>query len=188
MQYDTRHPVLLPKTHWFTQLVIRDSHQKTLHGGVAETLVNIHRVFWIPKVRQAIKTCIRRCTICVRYDSRLLRYPGPPPLSDSRVQETKSFQVVGVDFTGAIQLRSLSKEVTADLMKVYVCLFTCATTRAVHLELVTDMTASVFLRAFRRFAGRSSCPRLIISDSFRGISKTVLRVIRSTTVFRKTAM
>ena len=50
-------------------------------------------------------------------------------------------------------------------MKVYVCLFTCATTRAVHLELVTDMTASAFLRAFRRFAGRRSYPRLIISDN-----------------------
>lgn len=49
LQYDTRHPVLLPIKHWFTQLVIRDAHQKKLHGGVAETLVNIRRDFWIPK-------------------------------------------------------------------------------------------------------------------------------------------
>lgn len=51
-----------------------------------------------------------------------------------------------------------------DPVKVYVCLFTCATTRAVHLELVEDMSARAFLRAFRRFASRRSCPRLIISD------------------------
>lgn len=85
----------------------------------------------------------------------------------TRLESTrnKTFSSYGSGFTGAIRLRTPCKEVTSDLMKVYVCLFTCATTIAVHLELVTDMTTNAFLRAFIRFAGRRSYPRLVISDN-----------------------
>ena len=49
--------------------------------------------------------------------------------------------------------------------KVYVCLFTCASTRAIHLEVVTDLTEVTFLQGFRRFAARRSLPQLVISDN-----------------------
>jgi len=47
-------------------------------------------------------------------------------------------------------------------VKVYVCLFTCATSRAVHLEVVEDLSTETFLLAFRRFTGQ---PQLMISDN-----------------------
>jgi len=50
-------------------------------------------------------------------------------------------------------------------VKVYICLFTCATSRAVHLEVVGDLSTETFLLAFRRFAGRRSKPKLMISDN-----------------------
>ena len=46
-----------------------------------------------------------------------------------------------------------------------VCLFTCAVTRAVHLEIVTDLSTETFLQAFRRFSSRKSLPRTVISDN-----------------------
>ena len=49
--------------------------------------------------------------------------------------------------------------------KVYICLFTCATTRAVHLETVTDLTTETFLLALRKFASRKSLPQNIVSDN-----------------------
>ena len=49
--------------------------------------------------------------------------------------------------------------------KVYICFFTCATTRAIHLEVVEDLTVEAFLLAFRRFASRKSLPRKLISDN-----------------------
>ena len=49
--------------------------------------------------------------------------------------------------------------------KVYICLFTCAVSRAVHLEIVTDLTVECFLQAFRRFSSRRSLPRLVLSDN-----------------------
>ena len=75
--------------------------------------------------------------------------PEPPPLVKSRVSQTDPFQVTGVDFTGALFVRTPSGE-----SKVYICLFTCAVSHAIHLEIVTDLTVESFLYAFHRFVGR----------------------------------
>ena len=50
-------------------------------------------------------------------------------------------------------------------MKVYLCLFTCASTRALHLEIVPNLTTQSFMMAFRRFASRRSLPKTLISDN-----------------------
>jgi len=68
--------------------------------------------------------------------------------------------VTGVDFTGALYVRGSQGEI-----KVYVCLFTCAVTRAVHLEVVADLSVETFLLALRRFSGRRSTPKVMISDN-----------------------
>ena len=65
------------------------------------------------------------------------------------------FEVTGIDFTGALIVRGEQES------KVYICLFTCTVTRAVHLELVTDLTVECFLQAFRCFSSRKSLPHLI---------------------------
>ena len=49
--------------------------------------------------------------------------------------------------------------------KCYVCLFTCAVTRAVHLEVISDLTERSFLQAFRRFTSRKSLPYHMLSDN-----------------------
>ena len=49
--------------------------------------------------------------------------------------------------------------------KFYICLFTCATSHAIHLEVVTDLTVETFLLAFRRFTGHSSLPQIVMSDN-----------------------
>ena len=53
----------------------------------------------------------------------------------------------------------------ANQKKVSICLFTCITVRAVHLEMVEDMTAEHFLEGFRRFIARTGKPNKIISDN-----------------------
>ena len=69
-----------------------------------------------------------------------------------------------------------------DTSKSYVCLFTCAATRAVHLELVTSLSVETFICAFRRFCARRGLPALIITDNaktFKSASKEVKRLLRS---------
>ena len=51
------------------------------------------------------------------------------------------------------------------MRKVYIALFSCCVTRAIHLELVEDLSAEAFRRALRRFAARRGMPTLIVSDN-----------------------
>ena len=68
--------------------------------------------------------------------------------------------MTGVDFAGPLYVQSDNGET-----KSYVCLFTCAVSRAVHLEIVPDLTESSFLQAFCRFSSRKSLPLVMISDN-----------------------
>ena len=69
-------------------------------------------------------------------------------------------QSPGVDFTGPLYVRSERGKT-----KCYICLFSCAVTRAVLLEVVSDLTERSFLQAFRRFTSRKSLPYHMLSDN-----------------------
>ncbi|XP_070546571.1 uncharacterized protein [Ptychodera flava] len=98
-----------------------------------------------------------------------------------RVTDHPAFTVTGVDFTGELYVKSeISKET-----KRYVCLFTCATTRGVHLELVENMSTGAFLRAFRRFAARRSLPHRMLSDNastYHAAAKEIHEIMNSPSV------
>ena len=161
LPFEAKHPILLPKMGHFTKLIINEAHQITLHGGLGDTLSQVRKHYWIPKGRQAIKASLKECNICRRYEARPVHYPGPPNLPQERVTLTRPFEVTGVDYTGAMTITG-----EADVpKKVYICLFTCASTRAVHLEVAEDLSSETFLQLFRTFAARRSCPRIIISDN-----------------------
>ena len=83
-----------------------------------------------------------------------------PPLPKSRIQQAERFTVTGVDFTGTLYICEAGVQ-----RKVYICLFTYATTWAVHLEVFTNWSVQTFLLAYRRFAARKSAPQQMISDN-----------------------
>ena len=49
--------------------------------------------------------------------------------------------------------------------KRWIALFTCASTRGVHLEIVNDQSTEEFLMAFARFSGRRGKPLHLYSDN-----------------------
>ena len=96
--------------------------------------------------------------MCKKTSGRLYSTPDPPPLVKSQVSQADPFQeVTGVDFTGALYVQT-----PGDESKACICLFKCAVSRALHLEIITDLTVDSFLQAFRKFVGRSSLPQLLI--------------------------
>ena len=153
-------PYLLPSKHPFTTLIVYAAHVKLYHSGVGNTVTALRQSYWIPTARQYVKSLLHRCVICRKHSGKSYTAPDPAPLPKVRMQDTRPFSVTGVDFTGALYVYHRGEE-----SKVYICLFTCATSRAIHLEVVTDLSAETFLLAFRRFAGRRSTPQLMISDN-----------------------
>ena len=82
------------------------------------------------------------------------------------------FSFTGVDYIGPLFLRNGDK--------IWICLFTCCVVRAVHLELVPDLTAEVFILCLRRFTDRRGIPCKIVSDNsktFRSASKMVTSLL-----------
>lgn len=91
--------------------------------------------------------------------------------------DSHPFTVTGVDFSGAIFVKTPRGQ-----EKVYICLFTCANTRAVHLEVVSSLTVPSFIAALRRFASRKSLPQVIISDNastYQSAAEELTRLFRS---------
>ncbi|GBL99065.1 hypothetical protein AVEN_227563-1 [Araneus ventricosus] len=84
---------------------------------------------------------------------------NPPalPLPGDRVQDTSVFQITGIDYAGPILLR--------EYQKAWICLFTCAVYRCVHLEMVTSLTTDTFLQAFHHFVARHGKPSIIYTDN-----------------------
>ena len=106
--------------------------------------------------------------------------PDPPPLPTWRLEDSPPFTVTGVDFTGALHVRISFRET-----KAYVCLFTCANTRAIHLEVVEDLSEETFLKAFRRFVSHRSLPRKMVSDNattYLSSAEELKRLLDSVTV------
>ena len=69
-----------------------------------------------------------------------------------------------MDFAGPMYVRDIFAK-GGGMNKVYIGLFTCATSRAVHLGLVPSLTAESFIKALARFTGRRGTPTLIVSDN-----------------------
>jgi transposase InsO family protein len=153
-------PILLPKKDHVTTLFIRDFHAHQLHAGVSSTLTALRQRFWVPAGRYHVKRVVNKCVTCKKVSGFPFQAPASPPLTSLRLQESRPFAVTGVDFTGELYVRNSKNE-----SKVYICLFTCAATRAVHLEVVSDLSVGTFLLAVRRFASRQSLPDVMISDN-----------------------
>ena len=95
--------------------------------------------------------------------------PEMPPLPRERVASSAPFEFTGVDYFGPLYVKHFvqipGKDTEVVSKKVWVCLFTCLTMRAIHLELVKDMTAEEFILCLRRFMARRGVPRQMISDN-----------------------
>ena len=85
---------------------------------------------------------------------------------------------MGTDFAGPLFAQTSSSSEGGN-EKCYVCLFTCASTRTVYLELTRNITVDSFLLAFRRFTSRRGLPATLITDNaktFRGPSKEIVKI------------
>lgn len=116
-----------------------------MHGRTASTSDKIMSRFWIPKDSQLVMNVIKNCKICKKYLSRPAdRITAQFP--NGRVNESPRFSVFCLDFAG----RHLSKKCQGNTKILHMVIFTCGGSRALHLALVSDMTTSFFLLAFRR--------------------------------------
>ena len=160
MSDSCKYPILLPHANSLTRLIIANAHKVSLHSGVNHVLNFLREKWWIVRGRQSVKSVIRKCVQCLKVQGKPFPPQTDPPLPAERVNQSKPFQVSGVDYTGALLVKD--HNVTS---KAYIVLFTCAVTRAIHLEVVYSLSEEDFLRAFIKFSSRRSMPQIMYSDN-----------------------
>ncbi|XP_053395601.1 uncharacterized protein LOC128555857 [Mercenaria mercenaria] len=167
----TRYPMLLPRKERFTHLLVKNVHKIMHHCGVSQTLSEIRHRFWIPRGRATIRTILKLSTVCKRMEGGPYKLSQMAPLPKERVSESTPFSYVGLDYLGPLYIKE-----NKESKKVWVCLFTCLVTRAVHLEIVRDMSASTFLLCLKKIIATRGTPKEIVSDNatqFRLSSETI---------------
>ncbi|XP_060516106.1 uncharacterized protein LOC132695675 [Cylas formicarius] len=152
LSFDAKHPLLLPRDHRFTELVIEKFHKENCHPGPQSLLYQISQQFWILSARRAIRHTLSQCYRCFRVQPSCVQ-PFMADLPPVRVSQVKPFAHTGVDFAGPISI-TLARRRGAKTQKAYICLFVCMATKAIHLELASELSSDAFLAAFRRFVAR----------------------------------
>ena len=88
---ETIHPILLPRDHHITILIIQDCHERVMHNGTKETLLQLRSCFWVIKGRQLVKKLIQKCVICKKIPGQSYASPATGQLPEFRVREEHAF-------------------------------------------------------------------------------------------------
>ena len=160
---EQKHPIILHHSDRLPKLIARQVHVSNMHVGPRALLAILSLQYHIVGFKQLVKGISNRCVSCqkayARTNSQVLGQ-----LLASRVTPTSPFHHTGADFAGPLMVkRGFTRNRT--LVKTYVCVFVCMVTKAVHLEMVTDLTSEAFLAALRRFIGRRGCPETLATDN-----------------------
>lgn len=177
---DAKHPAIIPRDSAFAALIVRDAHQRTLHGGTQATLATLRQRYWVIGGRNAVGTIVRRCVRCARFRA-VTAQEMMGQLPRSRVSPSRPFLNTGVDYAGPFELKTFRGRAGRPY-KGFLVVFVCFSTSAVHLEMATDYSTQGFLAAFKRFTGRRGICRTLTSDcgtNFVGADAELRRLFRS---------
>ncbi len=150
-------PIILPRKHYASALIVKHYHEISGHAGREHTIAEVRQRFWIPGIRTLARRVIKQCRRC----RRLFSFPSQQRMADLPQERVATdeppFTNVGVDCFGPFMTKLGRKT-----YKRYGCIFTCLTSRAIHLELLDSMDTSSFLNALQRFMSRRGYPKTII--------------------------
>jgi hypothetical protein len=160
LQFDTKHQIVLPKHHHFTWALLRSLHEQHGHVGQQGLLSIVRQSYWPIRAKDAIKRITQKCVWCFRHKPKAAdQYMGDLPAHRSTI--CFPFWNTGVDFAGPLQLKMTRRTTT----KAYIAIFVCMATKAVHVELVSELSTNAFLAALTRFISRRGHCKSIYCDN-----------------------
>ena len=166
---ESKRPIILPKKHPLTNLVVYWYHQRLNHINVNTTINEIRQRFWVPAIRMVVNRVQGQCCWCKLKRAK----PGQPimgPLPVDRLTPyVRPFSYTGLDYIGPIEVT-----IRRQREKRWIALFTCLSIRAVHLEVAANLSSDACLMCIKNFVNRRGVPVQIRSDNgtnFVGLSK-----------------
>lgn len=163
LTYDEKFPIVLPHDHAISELIVSWAHCHNLHAPQTALLAFVRQQFWPIKGKVIVNKVVRECIRCCRCKPVSLAQIMAD-LPEDRVSEVKRpFLVTAVDFAGpfVVHYKGRGSRTT----KVYVAVYVCFSTKAVHLDVVENLSTEAFLDSLRRFVGRRGVPAKLYSDN-----------------------
>ena len=151
LEYGEKHPALLPRSHHVADLVVRHYHNQVHHQGRQITHGAIRQAgYWLIGGHRAVARELSKCVVCKKLrgpflDQRMADLPA------DRTEVAPPFTNVGFDVFGPWMVRSRKTHAGAANSKRWGVVFTCLSSRAVHVEVLESMDTSSFICALRRF-------------------------------------
>ncbi|XP_062541814.1 uncharacterized protein LOC134209800 [Armigeres subalbatus] len=168
LPFENRHPIILPDKDPVIRLLIRQMHVEQLHVGQTGLMNAMRQRYWLLNARSTIRMVTRKCVKCFRVNpTSTSQLMGNLPAA--RVVPSPPFAVTGVDYAEPFLIKQGVRRPA--LIKAYAAVYVCMTTKAVHLEAVSDLSTDAFLASLKRFIGRRGMVQQLHSDNatnFRG--------------------
>nr|XP_049699548.1 uncharacterized protein LOC126055245 isoform X2 [Helicoverpa armigera] len=161
--FNIKHPILIASKHIICKLLFDMYHLRLLHPGPQLLLTTIRHHYYPIGGKSLAKRVTHQCVKCCKIKASTVQ-PIMGNLPEQRLHLEFPFLDSGVDYAGPIMIAD-RKGRGCRLIKCFICVFVCLATRAVHLELVSDLTKEAFLAAMNRFIARRGKPRNIFSDN-----------------------
>ncbi|XP_063408738.1 uncharacterized protein LOC134692218 [Mytilus trossulus] len=157
-------PLIVPGRHHIAILLVRHYHDKIKHQGRHFTDGAIRSAgFWIVGAKRLISSLIHKCVTCRKLRGKT-ECQIMSDLPGDRLEPSPPFTNVGVDTFGPWTIVSRKTRGGYANSKRWAILFTCLVTRAVHIELIEEMSSSAFINAVRRFAAIRGQVKIFRSD------------------------
>ncbi|XP_025263729.1 LOW QUALITY PROTEIN: uncharacterized protein LOC105255169, partial [Camponotus floridanus] len=181
LPWTQKHQIILPAKHFVIGLIIRSEHVRHYHCSSEQLLNVVRNRYWPVCGRQEVRKLVKGCLTCFQFrptvqDAKMGNLPK------QRVSGfIRSFTHTGIDYAGPLQVRESRRRGRIHVSKGYIAVFTCLSTKVVHLELVSDLTTEAFLAAMSRFTARRGICSQIFSDNgtnFVGASHELKKIYR----------
>ena len=160
LAYNAKNPILLTAKHPVVQLLLEKAHRDNLHEGTEYVRNMLKQEYWIIGLRNALRKIKSRCIKCRHRNAN----PIHPPMANLPRERLDDhvfpFTHTGVDYFGPFEVKFLRRT-----LKRWCCLFTCLTTRAVHIEFAQSLHTESCQAAVTRFIAIRGYPSTIISDN-----------------------
>ena len=158
-----KHPIILSSTDPFTKLLFRHYHLQLGHCGPTALLSHAGNIYHVVGARRLAREVYSKCVTCraaaAKASTQLIGQLPP-----ERVEPDYVFYHTGMDFAGPFIIRKGHTRKPVEV-KAFLAVFICFCTKAVHLELVSDMTTEAFIAALDRFVTRRGLPLHLHSDN-----------------------
>ena len=156
---EARCPIILPKEDPNVKDLVSHFHEKERHAGAKHTLCQLRQKYWILCGLQATKSAVSRCVRCQRLRKKPCEQKMAP-LPAFRVSTSGPFHNCGIDLMGPFMVKLNGRA----NHKVWIAVFTCMESRAVHTEAVFKIDADSAINAIVRFKARRPGLKNMFSD------------------------